>query len=435
MADHVKLDMFLALEEKVEKRVEMREKELFEIPEGWIWVKIKDVVRDFQSGFACSKTYATEEGIPHLRPNNIGFYGKLDFSHLVFIPPKRVDLSKYSLRKGDVLFNNTNSKELVGRACLVEEDMDYAFSNHITRLRVNKQLITPGWMVLSINYLWLKGYFLSICRKWIGQAGVNIRMLKSTKIPLPRLEDQKRIVTRVEKLISRVKEARRLKEIAIEESEKIMQAALNKVFNEAKEKWGLTRLVRICKINPSKNEIRALPDDTQVTFVPMAAVSEITGKIEKPEIKLLGEVRKGYTYFKENDVLFAKITPCMENGKSAIAKNLINGLGFGSTEFHVLRPLNGVLSSWIYYYIRQKLFRDYAARNMTGSVGQQRVPVQFLKNVEIPYPPIEEQKRFTAYLNKIRETLDSLRRLQQRTEEELEKLIPSILDRAFKGML
>jgi type I restriction enzyme S subunit len=90
------------------------------------------------------------------------------------------------------------------------------------------------------------------------------------------------------------------------------------------EGWKWVRLEECCKINPSKSEVKNLPDNLQVTFVPMTAVNENTGRIENPEIRLLGEVRKGYTYFKEGDVLFAKITPCMENGKSAIARNLIN---------------------------------------------------------------------------------------------------------------
>ena len=197
---------------------------------GWKWVKIKDVVEEFQSGFACSKVHATESGIPHLRPNNIGFWGELDLTELVFIPPEMVDLDKYSLKKGDVLFNNTNSKELVGRACIVREDLNYGFSNHITRLRVNKKLITPEWLVSSINYLWLRGYFLAICRKWIGQAGVNMTMLKNTKIPLPSLEEQKQIATYLDKLSKTIKSLKKLQQSTDEELEKLVPAILDKAF-------------------------------------------------------------------------------------------------------------------------------------------------------------------------------------------------------------
>jgi len=197
------------------------------------------------------------------------------------------------------------------------------------------------------------------------------------------------------------------------------------------ENWSWAKLGDICKINPSKREIKDLPDNIKVTFVPMAAVSEITGEIEKPEIRLLGEVRKGYTYFREGDVLFAKITPCMENGKSAIAKGLVNGLGFGSTEFHVLRPLGEVIPEWIHYYIRQESFREEAARSMMGSVGQQRVPKQFLVNAMIPLPPIHEQKRIVARLEELVSRAEEAKRLRRIAKEKTEKIMQAALYKVF----
>lgn len=140
-----------------------------------------------------------------------------------------VDLTKYSLKKGDVLFNNTNSKELVGRAALVKEDLNYGFSNHITRLRVGNN-ITPEWLTFSINYLWLQGYFLKICQKWIGQAGVNTKMLKFTQIPLPPLEEQKRIVARIEQLFSKIDEAKKLQKETEKEIEMVRESILHKAF-------------------------------------------------------------------------------------------------------------------------------------------------------------------------------------------------------------
>jgi len=197
------------------------------------------------------------------------------------------------------------------------------------------------------------------------------------------------------------------------------------------ENWSWAKLGDICKINPSKREIKDLPDNIKVTFVPMAAVSEITGEIEKPEIRLLGEVRKGYTYFREGDVLFAKITPCMENGKSAIAKGLVNGLGFGSTEFHVLRPLGEVIPEWIHYYIRQESFREEAARSMMGSVGQQRVPKQFLVNAMIPLPPIHEQKRIVARLEELVSRAEEAKRLRRIAKEKTEKIMQAAVYKVF----
>lgn len=195
--------------------------------------------------------------------------------------------------------------------------------------------------------------------------------------------------------------------------------------------WQSVRLGEICLINPSKSEIRDWRGDTRVTFVPMSAVDEEKGTITAPETRTLEEVKKGYTFFTEGDVLFAKITPCMQNGKSAIAKNLANGLGFGSTEFHVLRPRNGVLSEWIFYFVRQKWFRKLAAANFTGSVGQQRVPQSFFEERIIPVPPLEEQKRIVARIEKLMHRINQAKSLRQESAEGVALVLPSALHEIF----
>ena len=137
-----------------------------------------------------------------------------------------------------------------------------------------------------------------------------------------------------------------------------------------------------------------------VSFVPMAAVDERLGAITVREERPFAEVSKGFTSFEEGDVLFAKITPCMENGKVALARNLTNGIGRGSTEFHVLRPKDLVLGKYIYHFVRQARFREEAKRNFTGTAGQQRVPKSFMKNALVPVPPLNEQRRIVGILNR-----------------------------------
>jgi restriction endonuclease S subunit len=123
----------------------------------------------------------------------------------------------------------------------------------------------------------------------------------------------------------------------------------------------------------------------------------------------LGEVKKGYTYFRENDVIFAKITPCMENGKSALGFQLQNRIGFGSTEFHVLRARNFVLPKWIFYFVRRLKFRLQAAENMTGTAGQQRVPKSFLDSYPIQIPPIDKQRKIIAKLDDSRNQINFIK--------------------------
>ena len=150
----------------------------------------------------------------------------------------------------------------------------------------------------------------------------------------------------------------------------------------------MTRLEDICIINP---KAPVLADDLEVSFVPMPKVGE-QGEFDPSEIKEYREVKKGFTNFQNGDVLFAKITPCMENGKGAVAKDLKNGYGFGSTEFHVLRPdYSKVTSEWLYYLTSWNAFRKDAESNMTGSAGQKRVPKTFLEKYEVNLPEVEKK--------------------------------------------
>ena len=156
-------------------------------------------------------------------------------------------------------------------------------------------------------------------------------------------------------------------------------------------------LSSLCSINPSKP--KGLDDSLFVSFIPMDRISE-DGEYSEFETKQLRDVKKGFTYCVENDVLFAKITPCMENGKGAILKGLSNGIGFGSTEFHVLRPIHGITNSeWLYFLTKLRGFRLDAAKNMTGTGGQKRVPFSYLLNFKVMRPPLEAQKEFAAIVS------------------------------------
>ena len=160
----------------------------------------------------------------------------------------------------------------------------------------------------------------------------------------------------------------------------------------------LVEFREFCTINPKAKQI---PDDMEVSFVPMQQVSD-TGNVQTDTIRKAADVKKGFTFFEEGDVLFAKITPCMENGKGGIAQGLKNGIGFGSTEFHVLHPNPELVSSkWLYYLTSWDEFRKVCAKNMTGSAGQKRVPKSYLEHYKVHLPPIEEQHRIAALLDKV----------------------------------
>lgn len=214
---------------------------------------------------------------------------------------------------------------------------------------------------------------------------------------------------------------------------KVLKPLNPSTFEPLKEGWKWVRLGEVCEINPArpKNFIRA--QNAPTTFVPMAVVDEKTGTFTKPEIVPYSKVAKGYTYFEENDVLFAKITPCMQNGKHVIARNLIDGIGFGTTEFHVLRPKNGVIPEWIWYFIRQPYFLQEATAHFTGAVGQQRVPESFLSDYIILLPPLETQRRIVRKLNEIMSEIEKARSACEKQLESAKALPAAYLREVFES--
>jgi len=237
--------------------------------------------------------------------------------------------------------------------------------------------------------------------KGTNRAVMGVTLNKATlgeiDVATPSLEEQTKIaehLDRVDELISYRKQQ-------LSKLDELVKSRFIELFGKVgtdDKGWGLSRLGNCCIINPKKSDDNRLTQDLMVSFVPMPSVSE-KGEIDASEIKSYNDVKSGFTYFAENDVLFAKITPCMENGKGAVAKGLSNGIGFGSTEFHVLRPINGTSDPhWLYAVTTFKQFRIDAANNMTGSAGQRRVPASFLEAYKVSVPPIDLQNEFATFV-------------------------------------
>jgi len=201
------------------------------------------------------------------------------------------------------------------------------------------------------------------------------------------------------------------------------------------EGWARVGLADLCTLNPPKPRPSEVESDAPVTFVPMPAVDANTGTITNPELRMFGDVRKGYKSFQNNDVILAKITPCFENGKAAVCRDLLGGLGFGSTEFHVLRSNGTVLTMYVYHFVRQKSFRREGAANMTGSVGQKRVPVDWVSAVPIPLPPLAEQKRIVAKVEALLARVNAARARLAKVPAILRRFRQSVLAAACSGQL
>ena len=193
--------------------------------------------------------------------------------------------------------------------------------------------------------------------------------------------------------------------------------------------WKSSRIRNVAQLSPSCSNGQPKPDDP-CTVVPMEFLSEsgtIDTRLSKPFMDVMG----GLNIFEAGDVLFAKITPCMENGKGAFVKNLPTRYAFGSTEFHVLRPSHTVDARFLYYYTFNPTFRAYAAENMSGAAGQKRVSSRFLKDTRLFLPPLPEQERIVAYLDASCAAIDAAVDIKRRQIETLEGLRRAALHATF----
>lgn len=409
-------------------------------------IKLKNFIEQIR-GVSYKKTdlhdTLNSSSISLFRANNIN-EGKLIFDDIIYVDRKKVNEAQY-LRKGDILIcTSSGSKQLVGKAVLIKKDLDITFGAFCKVIRSK-----------NINHSFL-GYFFQSqdYRNQINKlsSGTNINNIKNEHIdnlliPIPSLNEQQRIVNVIESLFAKLDEAKGLIQNTIDKFEQNKMAILHKAFSgELTAKWREENNIdlsswqnqsinEVCEINPKKVDTKKLDDNLSVSFIPMPCVSDILGKITSMEIRNLVEVKKGYTNFSEGDILFAKITPCMENGKSAIVGKLENDIGFGSTEFHVLRcDTDKINNKFLHYFVRQRKFRDEAKAQMTGAVGQQRVPKIFIEDYKINLPIIEEQQAIVNILDKVFIKYDKIRDLQVQIDK-IELLKKSILAKAFRGEL
>jgi type I restriction enzyme S subunit len=326
------------------------------------------------------------------------------------------DCNLRMLQRGTILLT---SRAPIGKVAIVGEEM-------CTNQGFKSIICNPDYVNSEYLYFWLlsKKDYLNHLGRGATFKEISKSIVENIEVPLPSLEIQNKIVEILKKALHLIDK----RKAQIEALDQLTQSVFLEMFGNFKgEKVPLSEL---CYINPSKKEIENIDKELPVTFLPMANVSE-NGELDLSETRLIKEVFDSFTYFREGDVLFAKITPCMENGKGAIARNLINNIGFGSTEFHVLRPKENVNSTWLYYLTSLQSFRKQAEANMTGSAGQKRVPKQFFSKYKVVLPPIELQNQFAETVHKIQ----SQKEIIQKSLKELKNNFNSLMQRAFRGEL
>lgn len=448
MARGKKATKALTLEEKLEQALVPEEEQPYAIPKNWCWCRIgfiSDMERGITFPASAKEHELTETNIPCLRTTNI--QEELVIDDLLYVDRSYMkdNLSKY-VYPDDIIMSSANSRELVGKSAYVYYvPFPMTFGGFVLILRTRN--ILSKYLFYYLRFEFLSGKFMRESTQTTNIANINAKKLGNYEIPLPSSVEQQRIVTRIESLFAKLDEAKEKAQAVIDGFELRKSAILHKAFTgELTEQWrkehgiGLDSWIKaslsdVCKVNPKKMSTKDLPDDLEISFFPMSSLSEIYGEITEPQTRLLKEVRTGFTNFFEGDVVFAKITPCMENGKSAIIGRLVNNIGYGTTEFYVLRCGKKLYNRYLYHLVRDQHFRDQAKAVMTGAVGQQRVPKEFLEAYLLKLPSVIEQQEICHILDKIFLKEMKAKQAAESVLAQIDTMKKAILARAFHGEL
>ena len=407
--------------------------ELYVLPEGWMLKTLSSVSKSINSGFACSKKYEVDDGYIHLRTHNISSNGSLNLDKVVYIPNDKVDSKKSIIQKDDILFNNTNSVELVGKTALVKEDAEYAYSNHITRIVVDKSEVSAAFVVYYMQLLHSQGYFERICKRWIGQAGVNNTLLKSLDIPLPPLQEQKRIVAKLDSLFERIDRTIALHQQNIDEAGALMGAVLDEVFGELEEKSAQLTMEDVFFIErggsprPIKEYLTDLDDG--INWIKIGDATKGDGKyIEHTEQKIKPEGLKKSRLVYEGDFIMSN---SMSFGKPYIMKTK----GAIHDGWLLMREKTNEVDKEFFYYLLSSDYMYCQFLNKASGTTVKNLNINLVKSSKIILPPLEVQQKTVQYLDRIARETEKLKQVQQQKLRQLKELKASILDRAFRGEL
>jgi restriction endonuclease S subunit len=333
--------------------------------------------------------------------------GKFEPEHNKELPTQLSPDPSIEVKTGDLLLTCAGPRNRCGIVCLVRETRPkLMLSGKMYRFRVNEEKMIPDFLEM---YLLSPKATAAIdkMKTGISDSGLNLTHSKFLKLETPEIsiEIQRKVLAQYEDIIERIRIVEQSLDFIKHKYSEYQRSYLHTLFYATNileqssltqglpEGWEFTPLGKVVSFNRAKpKELKESLEE--VSFVPMEKVEESTGRIQLDrQISHSEGQRRSLTYFVDGDIIFAKITPCMENGKFALANGLVGGSAYGSTEFHVLTTHAALLPSYLYLFLSTEDFRAEAKRAMTGAVGQQRVPKSFLENYLFPLPPVSEQER------------------------------------------
>jgi type I restriction enzyme S subunit len=337
--------------------------------------------------------------------------------------------SLFRLRAGQFVISRLNGWE--GAVDVVGSQVDgYLVSNEYPTFAIDVDRAEPGYLRWIAR--WPAFWNQLVPRgSMVRRKRVQVAQMFEVEIPLPSIEEQRQVARRLDGVRKQVTLAREAQMSTVVSERSLLDTAIwRSIEGGIASGWPVRRLGDVAEINPGRDALEA---EETILFVPMAAVNERTGSVETPEKRTAGSIGSGYKQFRRADVIFARIVPCMQNGKAAIFEGPTTH-GYGSTEFHVIRAGLAVSADWIHRFIRTREFRAAAAQRMTGTAGQQRVPADFLRSVELPVPPLDEQARIVVALDRLSALGETLADRRRKASNLLLALEPSLLNKTFAGI-
>ncbi len=313
--------------------------------------------------------------------------------------------ARRAVKPGDVLISTVRPNLKAFALLTVVPDRSIA-STGFAVLRAKADRLLPGFLICALRDHRSVNQMVAMSGRG-AYPSINSSDVELIEIPLPPLEVQKDIVAEIEGYQKVINGAR---------------AVLDhyRPHIPVHPDWPMVAVGNVCDVNPKKSEVSNLDGMTEISFVPMSDIGENAMYFVPRQIKRLEEVTASYTYFRDGDVLIAKVTPCFENGKAGIARDLANGIGFGSSEFYVLRPSDTVVSEWLFLSVASLKFRAEATEMMTGTGGLQRVPRAVLEEFKIPLPPLATQQAIVAEIEAEQALVAGNRELITRFEAKIQ---------------
>lgn len=411
------------------------------VPDGWHVSKFKYAI-NLLNGYAFKSDEYSEEGIPVIRIGDIK-------DSIVFSETKKIkeeeNLSNFTLKRGDVLLAMTGAT--IGKTAVFNFDDKAYLNQRVGAMRSDKLDKRFLYSITESNFF--KKYIDLMC---YGGAQENISKtdIDNFAISVPCISEQKKIaefldakVGDIDSLVSKLEQ--QLKLIDEQRNSLITETVCKGLDPKAPMKdsgiewlgkipthWNIKRLKYLSTINPPKSELAE--KDLEVSFLPMEKVF-VDGTYSLDETKNIADVYNGFTYFKNKDVLLAKITPCFQNGKGCLIDNLLNGIGFGTTEFIVFRTNTYLLPQYMYFITKIYAFMNIGKNEMRGVAGQQRVSNEFISNFKLGVPPITEQKEIVSYLDKKLLKIDALKSKTIKQIELLKEYKTSLITNVVTGKI